>query len=109
MIHELKHYEATPGNGCALRERFANVTMPIFHRIGVNVLHCWEKDGEPDSFYYLVTFADEAASQAAWQAFGGDAEWKTAKAASETTGPLLARQTTTVLHPSGFSPAIRSA
>lgn len=106
MIHELKHYEATPGNGRALRERFANVTMPIFRRIGINVLHCWESDGDPDSFYYLVSFADEAESQAAWQAFGSDAEWKGAKAASETAGPLLARQTTTVLRPSAIFPAI---
>ena len=109
MIHELKHYEATPGNGRALRERFANVTVPIFRRIGIDVLHCWEKDGEPDSFYYLVSFADEAASQAAWQVFGGDAEWKAAKAASEAAGPLLARQSTTVLRPSAFSPASGSA
>ncbi len=105
MIHELKRYEASPGKGEALRERFAKVTLPIFHRLGIKVLHCWEPEGEPDSFHYLVSFRDAADSQAAWAAFGADPQWRSAKAASETDGPLLARQTTTVLHPSAFSPA----
>ena len=105
MIHELKRYEATPGNEQALRDRFGKMTMPIFRRLGINVLHCWQADDEKQSFYYLVSFPDEAARQAAWQAFGSDAEWKAAKAASETAGPLLASQTTTLLHPCSFSPA----
>jgi len=107
MIYELKRYEATPGKGAALRERFARLTMPIFARLGITVEHCWEADGEPDTFIYLVSFADAAASQAAWAAFGADAEWKAGKAASEVDGPLLARQSTTVLSASAFSPATR--
>lgn len=99
MLHELKHYVATPGNGAALRTRFANVTMPIFARLGIEVLHRWEDPSDADGFYYLVGFADEAASTAAWAAFGADAEWKAAKAASEVNGPLLASQSTTVLRP----------
>ena len=67
-------------------------------------LHCWEPEGEPDTFVYLVAFADAAASEAAWKAFGADPDWKAGKAASEANGPLLARQTTTVLRPSAFSP-----
>lgn len=99
MIHELKHYIATPGNGNALRTRFADVTMPIFQRLGIEVLQRWEDPADPDGLFYLVSFADEAASAAAWSAFGADAEWKAAKAASETNGPLLASQRTTVLKP----------
>lgn len=107
MIYELKRYEAHPGQGPALRERFARLTMPIFQRLGITVEHCWEPEGEPDAFVYLVSFADAAASQAAWAAFGADAEWKSGKAASEVNGPLLARQSTTVLKSSAFSPAAR--
>jgi hypothetical protein len=99
MIHELKHYVATPGNGEALRNRFANVTMPIFARLGIQVEQRWEDPSDADGMYYLVSFADAAASAAAWSAFGADAEWKAAKAASETQGPLLSRQSTTVLKP----------
>ncbi len=107
MIHELKRYEAAPGKGAALRERFARLTMPLFARHGITLLHCWEPEGEPDAFVYLVGFPDAAASEAAWKAFGADPEWKAGKAASEADGPLLARQSTTVLSPSAFSPGAR--
>ncbi len=104
MIHELKRYEAVPGKGQALRERFARLTIPLFRRHGIQLLHCWEPEGEPDAFYYLVSFPDEAASRAAWQAFGADPEWKAGKAASEADGPLRAGESTVVLRPSAFSP-----
>ena len=104
MIHELKRYDATPGKGWALRERFAKLTMPLLKRHGITVLHCWEPEGEPDSFVYLVSFADASASDAAWKAFAADPEWKAGKAASEIDGPLLASQGTTLLKPSYFSP-----
>lgn len=105
MIHELKHYEATTGNARAMRERFAKVTIPIFQRLGITVLHCWDANDDSGGFYYLVSFPDEASREAAWQAFGNDPEWKAAKTASETAGPLLARQTTQLLRPAEFSPA----
>lgn len=105
MIHELKRYEATPGKGPALRERFAKLTMPLFERHGIKVLHCWEPVGEPDNFLYLVSFSNAAASEAAWKNFGADPDWRAGKAASEIDGPLLASQSTTVLVVSDFSPS----
>ena len=107
MIHELKKYVAAPGRGPALRDRFAQLTMPIFARHGITLLQCWEPEGEPDTFYYLVGFPDAAASETAWKAFGADPDWKTGKAASELDGPLLASQSTVVMRPSAFSPAAR--
>ena len=62
-----------------------------------------EDPKDPDGFYYLVSFPNEAASVKAWQAFSMDMEWKAAKAASETSGPLLASQSTTILRPMGSS------
>lgn len=106
MIYELKRYMPRPGKGPALKERFARVTMPIFARLGIRVLHCWEDAADRDAFVYLVAFDDATQRDAAWKAFGADEEWITAKAASETEGPLLASQTTIELHPTGFSPAL---
>ena len=99
MIHELKRYEAHPGKGKALKERFERATMPAFQRTGITLLQAWDVDGEPDSFCYLVSFASPQASEQAWKAFAADPGWKAAKAESERDGPLLARQTTTVLNP----------
>ena len=41
MIYELKTYKATEGNITALKKRFAEKTMPIFRRLGIEVTHCW--------------------------------------------------------------------
>jgi heme-degrading monooxygenase HmoA len=109
MIYEFKTYRAAPGSIDALITRFHQKTMPIFARLGIDVVNCWTSDDEPDAFFYLVRFPSEDAKKAAWSAFANDAEWKAAKAASETSGPLLASQTTVPLKPTAFSPAHTSA
>ncbi|WP_439587145.1 NIPSNAP family protein [Hydrogenophaga sp.] len=103
MIHELKRYEANLHKADALRARFLTVTLPIFSRLGITVRHYWTHPSEPDAMYYLAEFPDEASRTAAWAAFGADAQWKAAKAASEKEGPLLASQTTVLLHPQPLS------
>ena len=104
MIYELRRYTPHAGKAEALKERFARVTLPILDRIGIRVLHCWEDESDPDALIYLVVFDDVMKRDAAWKAFGSDAEWKAAKAASEAEGHLLASQTTTELRPVAFSP-----
>jgi hypothetical protein len=106
MIYEFKTYRATPGSIAALIKRFHEKTMPIFARLGIEVQYCWTSDDEPDAFFYLVGYASEDAKKAALAAFPTDPEWKAAKAASETNGPLLASQTTVALKPTAFSPAL---
>lgn len=92
MIYELKQYVPHAGKADALRERFLAKTLPIFRRVGVNVVGVFSPQQAPEELWYLTAFADEAARDHAWAAFGGDAEWKAVKAASETQGPLLASQ-----------------
>lgn len=105
MIYEFKTYRANTGKTAQLIKRFEEKTMPIFARLGIEVVNTWTSDDEPDAFFYMVRFASDEARKAAWAAFAADAEWKTAKAASETDGPLLASQSTTLLKPTAFSPA----
>lgn len=105
MIYEFKSYRASEGAIERLIKRFEEKTMPIFARLGIEVVNCWTSDDQKDTFFYMVRFESEEARKAAWAAFGADAEWKAAKAASETNGPLLASQTTMLLKPTDFSPA----
>lgn len=107
MIYEFKSYQATPGNAEALIKRFEDKTLPIFARLGIEVVHCWTNPEEPDKFYYLTRFESEEQRKAALTAFASDPEWKAAKAASETNGPMLASQSTLALHPTRFSPGDR--
>ncbi len=104
MIFELKRYVANEGKSDAMQRRFAELTMPIFKRVGIDVVQCWTAPAEPGVFYYLVRFDSEAASERAWAAFAADAEWMAGKAASETDGPLLGSQGTVRLVPTSFSP-----
>lgn len=105
MIHELKRYVAHEGKFEALLHRFATTTLPIFRRVGIEVTQCWTAPAEPGVFYYLVRFESAAQAESCWAAFGADAEWKAAKAASEKDGPLLASQSTVRLASTSFSPA----
>jgi hypothetical protein len=105
MVFELKRYVAHEGKSQALQRRFAEATMPVFERVGIELVQCWTAPAEPGVFYYLVRFDSDAAREAAWAAFGADPQWKAAKAASEKDGPLLASQSTVQLVPTSFSPA----
>jgi hypothetical protein len=107
MIYELKTYKATEGNFQALKKRFAEKTMPIFNRLGIEVTHCWDNLDELDVFNYLVRFPNREAEKAAWDAFAKDEEWKAVKIESEKlSGPLLASQSTISLLSTEFSPNI---
>jgi hypothetical protein len=105
MIYEFKTYRATDDNIDRLIKRFEEKTMPIFARLGIEVVNTWTSDDEPGTFFYLVRFGSDEARKAALAAFAADAEWKAAKAASEINGPLLASQHTVLLKPTDFCPA----
>ena len=105
MIYELKTYKATEGNFEALKKRFAEKTMSIFNRLGIEVTHCWDNLEEPGIFNYLVRFPNKEAEKAAWDAFAKDEEWRAVKAESEKlSGPLLGSQSTIYLSSTDFSP-----
>ncbi len=105
MIYEFKTYMATEGNFAALKKRFAEKTIPIFSRLGIEVTHCWDNLENADTFNYLVRFSSKEAEKAAWDAFAKDEEWKMVKAESEKdSGPLLASQSTVYISSTDFSP-----
>lgn len=99
MIYELKTYRAAAGKRDALVTRFADHAAPILDRLGGKVVGAWIAHNDPDRFYYVIGFADDAARQKVWADFFADPGWKAAKAESELSGPLLAEQTTEVLLP----------
>jgi hypothetical protein len=105
MIYEFKTYKAAPGKVDALIARFREKTLPIFSRLGIEVVCCWTSPDDPQAFHYLTRFPSEAARKAAGPAFAADQEWQAAKAASETNGPLLASQSSITLDPAQGFPA----
>ena len=97
MVFELKRYVAAPGKFDALTTRFVARTLPIFERVGINIVNCWTAPDEDGVFYYMTRFDNEESRAKAWKAFGDDSEWREVKAASEVDGPLLDSQSTKVL------------
>jgi hypothetical protein len=98
MLYEMRVYEHVEGRADAVRQRFESEVIPRLLKHGIELLGVFT---EPQSgnLTYLTRFTDDDARKAAWASFSADPEWKTIKAASEASGPLIARQVATVLNP----------
>lgn len=92
MIYDMRVYIAHPGREQAVRERFVQSVLPVFKRLGIEVVSIFETREPAPKLIYTTRFADDATRENAWNAFKTDAAWLAAKAASEIDGPLLAQQ-----------------
>ena len=100
MIYEIRVYEAAEGKADAMRRRFLEVVAPkLFPRHGIELIGTFKSQTEDGRLTYMTRFADEDARKKAWAAFGADADWAAAKAASEIDGPLLKSQVISILSP----------
>jgi hypothetical protein len=99
MVYEIRVYEAHDGRLEALRSRFLAEVAPRLPRHGIELVGVFDA-AEPDGkLTYITRFPDEEARAAGWASFSADPEWKAIKAASEVDGPLLARQSLSILKP----------
>lgn len=77
-IFELRVYHSPTWRQLqALHERFAGPEIKIFHRVGVHPIFYTSTVIGPNmpNLTYLIPFADLAAREKAWSAFGADPEW----------------------------------
>jgi hypothetical protein len=98
MIYEMRIYEHVEGRAEAVRKRFVDEVVPRLPKHGIELLGVFAAP-EDKKLTYLTRFKDENARKAAWASFSADPEWKAVKAASETNGPLIAKQIVTVMDP----------
>jgi hypothetical protein len=99
MLYEIRHYDAAEGKFDAMRRRFEAEVVPRFAKHGIELLGVFTSPDATGRMSYMTRYRDEETRKAAWASFGSDEGWKAAKAASETDGPLLAKQTVVVLNP----------
>jgi hypothetical protein len=105
VIHELRIYDVVPGRMADLHARFANLTLPLFRKHGIEVVAFWEDIvGTSNRLTYLVAYRDLAHRDGAWTAFSTDPEWIEGRTRSEEQGPLVARITNTLMRPTFYSP-----
>ena len=107
-LYELRVYHANPGKLDALHARFREHTVALFEKHGMEQLGYFVPldNGESNILVYWLAFDDEAARDAAWKAFRGDADWKAAYATSTKDGKLVKKVDSTLLQATDYSPSI---
>ena len=75
-----------------LRERFANHTLGLFEKHGIENIGYWtEVVGTSNRLVYMLGYPSLGDKEASWKAFMKDPDWQQARAASEENGPLVAK------------------
>jgi hypothetical protein len=106
MIYEWRVYEIIPGKKRLLNERFANHTIGLFKKHGMEVVGFWESmiGGRTNTLYYMLAFKNLGHFEDAWKSFSSDPEWQEVANNSEKDGPIVASITNMVLKPTQYSP-----
>ncbi len=108
-LFEMRTYIAHDGKLDALHRRFREHTTRLFEKHGMSNVGYWvpaEGDEAANTLIYILAYPNREAREQAWQAFVNDPEWKAAKEASETDGPLVKHVEVKFLTPTDYS-AIR--
>jgi len=104
-IHELRVYDAMPGKLPALHDRFANHTIQLFKKHGIDNVAYWTEDvGTSNRLVYMLGYPDLGAREKSWTAFQADPAWQQARAESEKSGPLVRVSRHTILRLTPYSP-----
>jgi hypothetical protein len=104
-VQELRIYDAMPGKLPALHDRFANHTIKLFARHGIENIAYWTEDvGTSNRLVYLLGYPDLGAREKSWASFGADPDWQKARTDSEKNGPLVRVSQHCILRPTPYSP-----
>jgi hypothetical protein len=106
-VFEMRIYYANPGKMEALHARFRNHTNKLFVKHGMTLIGYWSptdpKQAE-QKLIYILAYPNKAAADKSWADFRADAEWNTARKASEKDGPLVAKVESVYMNPTDYSP-----
>lgn len=109
-LYEMRTYYANPGKLDALHARFRDHTVKLFEKHGMTNVGYWVPQDNSDSvLIYILSYANEAAREKAWQGFLNDADWKAAFAESIKDGRLVKKVDSVYLQSTDYSPAIQPA
>ena len=106
-VFEMRTYFAAPGKLDELHARFRDHTTKLFEKHGIANIGYWVPIENTDNkLVYVVAHASREAGAAAWKEFGADPDWKSAQAASEANGKLVAKVEKVFMSATDFSPAV---
>jgi hypothetical protein len=91
-LFEMRVYFAAEGKLDALNARFRDHTIKLFEKHGMtNLGYFVPTKNTENKLVYFLAYADRAARDASWKAFGSDPAWKAAQKASELNGKLITK------------------
>lgn len=106
---EMRTYYANEGKLDALNARFRDHTLKLFEKHGFTNIGYWvPKDNTDNALIYVISSADRAAHDKAWQQFLADEDWKKAYKESVAAGKLVGRIKSVYLKATDYSPKIES-
>ncbi|MSQ96511.1 MAG: NIPSNAP family protein [Gemmataceae bacterium] len=103
----MRTYYAHPGQMNALHARFRDHTNKLFVKHGMTLIGYWSPMKAEDAeqkMIYVLAYPSKAAADKSWADFRSDPDWITARNASETEGPLVAKVESVFLNPTDYSP-----
>lgn len=106
-IYELRVYRAAPGRLPDLLKRFTNETLNIWVKHGIRQAGFFTTvaGNSNNELTYLLEWDSLAEREKKWSAFQTDAEWISARAASEKNGQIVENIANQFLQPTPFSAA----
>jgi hypothetical protein len=106
MIYELRTYTAMAGRLPDLHRRFAEITLGLFKKHGIQMVGFWTNEigGSNDQLIYMLAYESLADREQKWGAFIADPDRLAKFAETEKNGPLVRRLTAQILRPTPYSP-----
>ncbi|MDR9365459.1 MAG: NIPSNAP family protein [Balneolaceae bacterium] len=103
-VFELRTYTTHDGKLDDLHARFANHTMELFEKHGMENIGYWTPMDKENTLTYIIAHESREAAEASWDGFRNDPEWQEAFQASRTDGPLVESIESVFMTSTDYSP-----
>ena len=104
-VQELRVYQSMPGKLDDLNARFANHTIPLFEKHGIENIGYWTDDvGTSEQLIYMLGYPSLGDREKSWASFQADPEWQRVRAETEKGGVLTAKAVNTIIRLTPYSP-----
>ena len=104
-VQELRIYDAIPGKLPAINDRFANHTVELFRKHGLESVGYWTDDvGINNRLIYMLDYPSLGDREVGFGNFSKDPDWQKARTESEAAGPLVAGVSVKLMRLTPYSP-----
>lgn len=103
-VFELRTYTTHDGKLDDLHARFANHTIELFEKHGMENIGYWTPMDKENTLTYIIAHESREVAEESWDGFRNDPEWQEAYQASRTDGPLVESIESVFLTSTDYSP-----